>query len=111
MVRRNSSEGNLEKSHRLTNSSQQIQINIGEMAISNSKCEKLMCSHIDNKLIFEPNVRFCCKKTSQKLNAFVRIEHALTFDQRKLLLNAFITCQFSYETVASIFHNGKLNNH
>ena len=43
------------------------------MAISNSKYEKLLGTHIDNKLTFEPYVRSLCKKASQKLNAFARI--------------------------------------
>ena len=61
---------NPEKSHLLTNSAQEIQINIGGMAIFNSKCEKLLGFHIDKKLTFEPHVRYLCKKASQKLNAF-----------------------------------------
>ena len=84
---------NPEKSHFLTNFAQEIQTNIGGMAISNSKCEKLLGIHIDNKLTFEPHA---C---------------SLKFDQRKLLLNAFITSQFSYAPVVWMFHNQKLNNH
>ena len=44
---------NQEESH-LTNSAQRIQINIGGIAISNSKCEKLLGIHIDKKLILDP---------------------------------------------------------
>ena len=66
-------------------SAQEIQINIGEMAISNSKCEKALGIHIDNKLAFESRVRSLCRKASQKLNAFARIACFLKFDQRKLL--------------------------
>ena len=80
------------------------------MAISNSKCEKLLGLHIDNKLTFEPHIRFLCKKSSQKLNVFARIAYSLKIDQRKLLLNAFITSQFS-APVVWIFHNRKLNDH
>ena len=102
---------NPEKSHLLTNSAQEIQINIGGMATSSSKCGKLLGIHIDNKLTFEPHVRSLCKKASQKLNAFARIAYSLKFEQRKLLLNAFITSQFSYAPVVWMFHNRKLNNH
>ena len=104
-------KANQEKSHFLTNSAQEIQINIGGMAISNSKCEKFLRIHIDSKLTIEPHVRCLCKKASQKPNAFARITCSLKFDQRKLLLNAFITSQFSYAPVAWMFHNRKLNNH
>ena len=81
------------------------------MAISNSKCVKLLGIHIDNKLTFEPHVRSLCKKASQKLNAFARIACSLKFHQRKLVLNTFITSQFSYAPVVWMFHNRKLNNH
>ena len=104
-------KANPEKSHLLTNSAQEIQINIGEITISNSKCEKLLGIHIDNKLAFGPRVRYLCRKASQKLNAFARIVYPLKFDQRKLLLNAFITSQFSYALAVWMFHNRKLNNH
>ena len=62
------------------------------MAISNSKCEKLLSILINNKLIFEPHVRSLCKNANQKLNAFARIIYSLKFEQRNLL-NAFITAQ------------------
>ena len=104
-------KANPEKSHLLTNSAQEIQMNIGGMAISNSKYEKRLGIHIDNKLTFEPHVRSLCKEASQKLNAFARIGCSLKFDQRKLRLNAFIISQFSYAPVVWMFHNRKLNNH
>ena len=110
MVYDNLLKANPEKSHLLTNSTQEIQINIGEIAIFNIKCE-LLGIHFDNKLTFEPCVRSLRKKASQKLNAYARIAYSLKFEQRKLLLNAFITSQFSYAPVVWMFHNRKLNNH
>ena len=73
------------------------------MDISNSKYEKLLGIHIDNKLTFEPHVRSLCKKASQKLNAFARIAFSLKFDQRNILLNTFRTSHFSYALVVWIF--------
>ena len=52
-----------EKSHLLAISAQEIKINMGAMAISNSKCEKLLDIHIDNKL------------TNQKLNNHINRIH------------------------------------
>ena len=103
-------KANAEKSHLLTHSIQEIQINISEIA-SNSKCEKLLGIHFDNKLTFEPHVRSLCKKASQKLHTFARIAYFLKFKQGKLLLNAFITAQFSYAPVVWMFHSCKLKNH
>ena len=69
------------------------------MVISNTKCEKLLGIHTDKELTFEPNLKSLCKKPNQK------------FDQIKILLNAFITSQFSYAPVVWIFYNRTLNNH
>ena len=104
-------KANPEKSHLVTNSAQEIQINIGVTAISNSKSEKLLGIHIDNKLTLEPHIRSLCKKDSQKPNAFARIACSLKFDQRKFLLIVFIISQFSYAPVVWIFCSRKLNNH
>ena len=56
------------------------------------------------------NVHSLCKKASQKLNALLRVTWSLNFNQRKLLLNAFITSHFSYAPVVWMFHSRKLNN-
>ena len=66
-------KANPEKSHLITNSTQEIQINIGEIVISNSKCKRLLGIHFDNRLTFESHVRSLCNKASQKLNAFARM--------------------------------------
>ena len=50
------------------------------------------------------------QKTSQKLNALLRVTWSLNSNQRKLLLNAFITSHFSYAPVAWMFHSRKSNN-
>ena len=63
-------KANPEKSYLLTNSTQEIQLNIGEIVISNRRCEKLLGIHIANKLTFEPHARSLYKKASQKLNVF-----------------------------------------
>ena len=52
-----------------------------------------------------------CKKASQKLNALSRVAYQLDFNQRKLLMNAFITSQFSYAPVVWMFHSRKQNHH
>ena len=73
-------------------------LNIEEVCIKSSKCEKLLGVNIDNHLTIN-HVESLCKKASQKLNALLRVTWSLNFDQRKLLLNAFITSHFSYAPV------------
>ena len=65
-------------------------LNAGGIEISNSKCEKLLGIKIDCKLMFDNHVKSLCKKASQKLNSLSRVAYQLDFNQRKLLLNAFI---------------------
>ena len=85
-------------------------LNIEEVCIKSSKCEKLLGVNIDNHLTFKTYVESLCKKASQKLNALLRVTWSLNFDQRKLFLNAFITSYFSYAPVVWMFHSRKLNN-
>ena len=51
------------------------------------------------------------KKANQKLNALSRVAYQLDFNQRKLLMNAFITSQFSYAPVVWMFHSRKQNHY
>ena len=50
-----------------------------------------------------------CKKASQKLDALSRITSCMTFDQRGLILDSFITSHFSYCPIVWMFHRRKLN--
>ena len=76
-----------------------MHLNVGGIEISNSKCEKLLGIKIDSKLLFDSHFKSLYKKTSQKLNALSRVAYQLDFNQRKLLLNAFVTSQFAYAPV------------
>ena len=47
------------------------------------------------------------KKACQKLNILFRI--AFSFDQRRLIMNSFITFRFSNCSIVCMFHSRKLN--
>ena len=49
------------------------------------------------------------KKAIRKLNALSRIAPCITFDQRRLILNSFITSHFSYCPIIWMLHSRKLN--
>ena len=63
-----------------------------------------------NKLTFEEHVEGLCKKASQKVSAVARILSLMRFEQRKRIVNLFITAHFSYYPLVSIFHSRRLNN-
>ena len=50
------------------------------------------------------------QKSKSKLNTRFRVTWSLNFDQRKLLLNAFITFHFLHDPIVWMFHSRKLNN-
>ena len=71
--------------------------------------EKLLGVKVDHELNFNKHVSSLCKKASQKVNALSRIASYMTFDQRRLILNSFITSHFSYCAIVWMFHSRKLN--
>ena len=79
--------------------------------VSISKCAKLLGIKIDCKLMFHTHVKSLWKTATQKLNALSRVVYQLYLHQRKLLLNACVTVQFSYAPVAWMFHSHKENHH
>ena len=94
-----------EKYHLLVSTNEKRHLNVGEVEISNSKCEKFLGIKIDSKLMFDSHVKSLSKKASQKLNALSRVAYQLKKKERKLLMNAFITSQFSYALVVWMFQS------
>ena len=101
---------NPDKYHVLLSETSETQLIVENVPITSSSCEKLLEIKIDHKLSLEPHVELLCKKASQKLDAMAQMTSSLKFKQRKLLLNAFVTAQFSYAPVDWVFHSRKLNN-
>ena len=90
---------NSEKYDLLVSTNEKWHLNEGEIEISNSKCKKFLGIKIDSKLMFNSHVKFLCKKASQKLKALSTVAYQLHFNQKTLLMNTFITSQFSYAPV------------
>ena len=61
--------------------------------------------------MFDSHFESLCKKARQKLNALSRVAYQLDYNQRKLLLNAFIKSQFSYAPVVWMFHSRTQHHH
>ena len=55
-------------------------LNIEDVCINSSKCEKLLGVIIDSSLTFETHADPLCKKASQKLNALFRVTCSLDFN-------------------------------
>ena len=93
----NRMKANPDKYHLLIdNTKESFQIKIGNETVSNGKYKKLLGVKEDHELNFNEHVSSLCKKAIWKLNALLRIASCMTFDQRRLILNSFITSYFSY---------------
>ena len=106
----NRMKANPDKYHLLINNTKEsFQIKIDNDTVSNSKYEKLLGVKIDHELSFNEHVLSLYKKASQKPIALSRIASCVTLDQRRLILNSFITSHFSYCLIVRMFHSRKLN--
>ena len=103
-------KANPAKHHVLLSETCDTQSIVANISIASSCCGKLLGIIIDQKLSFESHIESLCKKASQKLNRLSRMASSLKFEQRKWLLNAFITAKFSYAPVIWMFYCRKLNN-
>ena len=78
--------------------------------LSSTCSEKFFGIKIDNKLTLEEHVEGLCKKASQKVSAVARISSLMRFEQRKRIVNLFITSHFSHYPLVWMFHSRRLNN-
>ena len=104
---------NPDKYHLLINNTKEsFQIKIDNQTVSNSKYEKLLEVKVNHELNFNEHVSSLCRKASHKLNALSRIASCMTFNQRRLIFNSFITSHFFYCVgvwIVWMFHSRKLN--
>ena len=77
---------------------------------SSTCSKKFFAIKIDNKLTIEEYVEGLCKKASQKVSTVARLSSLMRLEQRKRIVNSFITSRFSYYPLVSMFHSRRLNN-
>ena len=78
--------------------------------LSSTCNEKFFGIKIDNKLTLEEHVEGLCKKASQKVSAVTRISSLMKFEQRKRIVDLFVTSHFSYYLLVYMFHGRRLND-
>ena len=70
--------------------------NIDGSNVKIKKEQKLIGIKFDSSLSLEVRITSLCKKASQKVCALSRIVNYMDLPTRKVLMKAFITCQFNY---------------
>ena len=98
-------KSNPDKCHLLVISCEKIKIEIGDFETENSKCEKLLGVHFDNRLTFDYHISELCKKASKKINALARVSQYKNLSKRKILMNAFFDSQFKYCALIWMSHS------
>ena len=84
-------------------------VKIGQQFIYNSANEKVLGVFFDNRLNFTCHLNKLCKKAGQKLHALARVSNFMSCNQRRILMNAFISSQFNYCPLLWMCHNRSLN--
>ena len=72
--------------------------------------KELNCSEWILKVDFDYHVKTLLKKASKKYHALARVCSYMDTKKRRVLMNAFITAQFSYCPLVWMFHSRTLNN-
>ena len=110
-IKYNGLSANPDKFHLiLSDPNEELSITIDSNDILNSLCEKLLGIKVDSKLSFKTHVEGLCTIASQKLHALSRIGNYMLFEQRRIIMNAFILAQFGYCCLVWMFHSRSLNN-
>ena len=87
----------------------ELSVKIGQQLILNSEDEKVLGVFFDNRLNFKCHINKLCKKASQKLHALGRVSNFMRCNQRKIIMNAFISSQFNYCPLLWMCHSRSLN--
>ena len=93
----------------LSETGEEYNINIGNECITNSTCEKIRGVYFENKMTFNTHVTKLCKKAFQKLHALARVSNLMSFKQRKIIMNAFVSSQFNYCPLLWMCHSRVLH--
>ena len=101
---------NVDKCHLLGTTEKSVSINIDGSSVTNEKEQKLLGIKFNSPLFFEGHITSVREKASQKLHALARIINYIDLPKRKVLMNAFITSQFSYYSLIWMLHSSTLNN-
>ena len=103
-------KANADKCHLIASSKVPVDIQISDIKVTSESRVKLLGIHIDNRLNFDYHVSQLCKKASKKLHALARIFKYVETSKRRVLVNSFITSQFSYCPLIWMFHSRRMEH-
>ena len=89
-------KGNEDKCPVIISTDETDEVNVGTFHINNSKYEKLLGIKIDCKLKSDDHIENISKKAGAKFNALTRVAQYMNTEEKRLIMNAFFSSQFSY---------------
>ena len=101
---------NADKCHLIASSKVPVDIQISDIKVTSESRVKLLGIHIDNRLNFDYHVSQLCMKASKKLHVLARIFKYVETSKRRVLINSFITSQFSYSPLIWMFHSRRMEH-
>ena len=111
MVLKKLLKANADKSHLIASSKVPVAIQISQIfdiKVTSESRVKLLGIHMDNRLNFDYHVSQLGKKASKKLQVLARIFKYVETSKRSVLVNSFITSQFSYCPLIWMFHSRRM---
>ena len=78
--------------------------------ISNVERVKLLGVNFEGRINFDYHMNTLSNKANKKYHALARVCNYMDAKKRRVLMNAFITSQFSYCPLVWMFHSRTLNN-
>ena len=94
----------------LTSSKTPVDIHISNTEILNKERVKLLGVNPEGRLNFDFHVNTLLKKASKKYHALARVCNYMNKKKRRILMNRFITFQFSYFPLVWMSYSMTINN-
>ena len=110
MVHRKLLKANADKCHLIASSKVSVDIQISDIKVTSEPSVKLSGIHIGIRLNFDYHVSQLCKKASKKLHALARIFKYVETSKPRVLVNSFITSQFSYCPLIWMFDGRRMEH-
>ena len=66
---------------------------------------ELLGIQLDDKLNFSPYISNICKSAANQLNAFIRLQKILSFEETKIFINSYFMANFNYCLLVWMFSN------
>ena len=87
-----------------------VNIKLSDIKVTSESRVKRLGINIDNRLNFDYNVSYFCKKASKKLHVLTWIFKYVETSKRKVLVNSFLKSQLSYCAIIWVFYSRRMEH-